>query len=280
METENQTQPEPTEPQGAEVEETGAPAPEAAEDHQGESATPNDGGEPAAKPKKKGFQERLGELTRKRREAERESEMERIKAEQLAEENARLKAQLEGSQPAKKEDPEAAKPPVETDFEDYSDFLAAKARHEARQEIEAENRRREERQKQSAQQEQSQKQHAEFMQRCEAASELYEDFVEVAFSGDVPVNETMTEVIMGADNGPDIAYWLGSNPDEAKRISQLPPTLAAMEMGKIGAAVKRPEPKKTTNAPDPLEPVGSGEGAEKPLSELSYDEYKRRRMAN
>lgn len=132
---------------------------------------------------------------------------------------------------------------METDFEDYSDFLAAKARHEARQEIEAENRRREEQQQQSAQQEQSQKQHAEFMQRCEAASELYEDFVEVAFSGDVPVNETMTEVIMGAENGPDIAYWLGSNPEEAKRISQLPPTLAAMEMGKIGAAVKRPEPK-------------------------------------
>ncbi len=273
METENQTQPEPTEPQGTEVEDTGAPAPDLAEDQPGESAAPNDGGEPAAKPKKKGFQERLGELTRKRREAERS-------AEQLAEENARLKAQLEGSQPSKKEEPAAAKPPVETDFEDYSDFLAAKARHEARQEIEAENRRREEQQQQSAQQEQSQKQHAEFMQRCEAASELYEDFVEVAFSGDVPVNETMTEVIMGAENGPDIAYWLGSNPEEAKRISQLPPTLAAMEMGKIGAAVKRPEPKKTTNAPEPLEPVGSGEGAEKPLSELSYDEYKRRRMAN
>ncbi|MGB2246163.1 MAG: hypothetical protein ACPH3N_00760 [Alcanivorax sediminis] len=274
METENQTQPEPTEPQGTEVEDTGAPAPDLAEDQPGESAAPTDGGEPAAKPKKKGFQERLGELTRKRREAERS-------AEQLAEENARLKAQLEGSQPSKKEEPAAAKPPVETDFEDYSDFLAAKARHEARQEIEAENRRREEQQQQTAQQEQSEKQRAEFFQRCEAASETYEDFVEVAFNTDLQVNQTMTEVIMGAENGPDIAYWLGSNPKEAERISQLPPTLAAMEMGKIGAAIKRPEPKKTTNAPDPLEPVGSGERAQKHLyDEDDYEEYKRRRMAN
>ncbi len=85
METENQTQPEPTEPQGTEVEEPGAPAPDLAEDQPGESAAPNAGGELAAKPKKKGAQERLGELSRKRRESAGSAEV-------LTEETARLKS--------------------------------------------------------------------------------------------------------------------------------------------------------------------------------------------
>jgi hypothetical protein len=47
----------------------------------------------------------------------------------------------------------------------------------------------------------------------------------------------MAETIKSSDIGPDLAYWLGSNPKEADRISRLSPLLQAREIGKIEAKI-------------------------------------------
>lgn len=274
MDTEDLHQPgEEEQHQGSDPQVDGDPAPATAEGQEGEAAAPDqDGGEPTAKPKKKRFQERLNEVTRARREAERS-------AAELAEENARLKAQI--GQPAQQDDgTQKEEPPKEDDFADYNEFLQAQARFEGRQAYRQERELELEQSKERDTREAQQRAQKEYLSRCEEASEAYEDFVEVAFNPDLPISAAMAEVITAETNGPDIAYWLGSNPAEAQRISQLSPTLAAHELGKIGAGLKRPEPNKTTNAPDPVEPVGAREQHEKPLSDLSYEEYKARRMGN
>jgi hypothetical protein len=66
----------------------------------------------------------------------------------------------------------------------------------------------------------------------------------------------MAETIKASDMGPDLAYWLGTNPKEADRISRLSPLLQAREIGKIEAKLgTNPIVKPTTSAPAPISPV-------------------------
>jgi hypothetical protein len=73
----------------------------------------------------------------------------------------------------------------------------------------------------------------------------------------------MAETIQASDVGPDLAYYLGTNPKEADRISRLSPYMQAKEIGKIEAKLSdNPPVKKTTSAPPPIAPIsGRGTGA-------------------
>ena len=109
-------------------------------------------------------------------------------------------------------------------------------------------------------QREAQRQQAEML---EAYSELeeearakYDDFEQVAYNPRLPITDTMAQAIRASDIGPEIAYYLGSNPKEADRISRLPGILQAKELGKVEAKLASDPPtKKTSNAPAPITPV-------------------------
>ena len=95
-----------------------------------------------------------------------------------------------------------------------------------------------------------------YHEREEAAREKYDDFEQVAYNQNLPITTVMAQTIQASDVGPDVAYYLGSNPREAERISRLSPYLQAKEIGKIEAKlVDNPPVKKSTNAPPPIKPV-------------------------
>jgi hypothetical protein len=95
-----------------------------------------------------------------------------------------------------------------------------------------------------------------YADREEEARGKYDDFEQVAYNPKLTVTDVMAETIKASDIGPDIAYWLGSNPKEADRISRLSPLLQAREIGKIEARVgAEPPQKKTSTAPEPIRPV-------------------------
>ena len=95
-----------------------------------------------------------------------------------------------------------------------------------------------------------------YADREEEARNKYEDFEQVAYNPQLRVTDVMAETIKASDMGPDLAYWLGSNPKEADRISRLSPLLQAREIGKIEARLSNDPPvKKTTSAPAPISPV-------------------------
>lgn len=95
-----------------------------------------------------------------------------------------------------------------------------------------------------------------YHEREEEARNKYDDFQEVAYNPQLRVTEVMAETIQASDAGPDIAYWLGSNPKEADRIARLSPLLQAREIGKIEARLAADPPqKKTSSAPAPITPV-------------------------
>jgi hypothetical protein len=96
-----------------------------------------------------------------------------------------------------------------------------------------------------------------YHEREEAVRDKYDDFEKVAYNPSLPITPVMAETIQASDVGPELAYYLGSNPREADRISRLSPYLQAKEIGKIEAKMAdNPIPiKKTTSAPAPIKPV-------------------------
>jgi hypothetical protein len=90
----------------------------------------------------------------------------------------------------------------------------------------------------------------------EAARDKYDDFVQVAYNPKLPITNAMAETIQSSDIGPELAYYLGSNPKDAERISRLAPLAQAKEIGKIEAKLAAEPPvKRSTSAPTPISPV-------------------------
>jgi hypothetical protein len=95
-----------------------------------------------------------------------------------------------------------------------------------------------------------------YAEREDEARAKYDDFEQVAYNPQLRVTDVMAETIKSSDLGPDLAYWLGTNPKEADRISRLSPLLQAREIGKIEAKIgAEPFQKKTSSAPEPIRPV-------------------------
>jgi len=92
--------------------------------------------------------------------------------------------------------------------------------------------------------------------REEEVRSKYDDFEQVAYNPSLPITNVMAEAIQSSDIGPEVAYFLGTNPKEAERISKLTPYVQAKEIGKIEAKLAdNPPVKKTSSAPTPITPV-------------------------
>ena len=95
-----------------------------------------------------------------------------------------------------------------------------------------------------------------YHEREEEARGKYDDFEQVAYNPKLTITGVMAETIQSSDVGPEIAYYLGSNPKDADRISRLPALAQAKEIGKIEAKLASDPPvRRTTSAPAPISPV-------------------------
>jgi hypothetical protein len=97
-----------------------------------------------------------------------------------------------------------------------------------------------------------------YHEREEEARGKYDDFEQVAYNPKLTITNVMAEAIQSSDIGPELAYYLGSNPKDADRISRLAPLSQAKEIGKIEAKLATDPPmRKTTSAPAPISPVNA-----------------------
>jgi hypothetical protein len=97
-----------------------------------------------------------------------------------------------------------------------------------------------------------------YHEREEEARTKYDDFEQVAYNPTLKITTVMAQAIQASDAGPDVAYYLGSNPKETDRISRLSPILQAKEIGRIEAKIANDVPvKRTTSAPAPISPVNA-----------------------
>ena len=142
---------------------------------------------------------------------------------------------------------QAAPPPAPDNFSDAASYAEALAERKA-QELLA--------------QREAAKQQAQLLEayqdREEEVRAKYDDFEQVAYNPNLPVTDVMAQTIQASEIGPEVIYWLGSNPKEAGRISTLPAYLQAREIGKIEAKLAaNPPVKKTSTAPAPIAPVAA-----------------------
>lgn len=98
--------------------------------------------------------------------------------------------------------------------------------------------------------------------REETVRAKYPDYEDIALldtdKGGPAISGTMAEVIFESEIGPEIAYYLGKNVEESKRIWAMKPSLQAAALGKIEAALTTKAPAKPgSSAPAPITPVGS-----------------------
>jgi hypothetical protein len=238
-------------------------------------------GEPPAKPAKTGVQERFSELTAKRKEAEAraaEAESQRLAREaELAE--ARAELERLKNPPKTENEPEPNPRPKRADFNDpdaYDEAVilwatgnaaAAIPRQLAEQRAAAL-----EQQRKAATDAQARATNEAWQAKVETFKSEKPDFEDVALSKDVAVTPIMGNMILNAENGPAMAYYLGQNPAEAARIAALPPPRQAIEMGRISIKLETPPP--VSKAPPPIKPVGQRNAAtEKSPSEMTMEEY-------
>jgi hypothetical protein len=184
---------------------------------------------------------RIDELTKYRREAERDRDY------------WREQAMRQAPAPVKATEPEpvsTAKTLADFEFDEakYQSYLFTEA--EKRAVAAAERRIREQQD-----QEKAGRRKSEFERRESDYSKSVEDYIEVTRNPAVPINSDMAQVIAESDDGPALAYYLGKNVEIAERISQLSPLAAAREMGRIEAklAAEREKAKEKTvsKAPAP-----------------------------
>jgi hypothetical protein len=193
------------------------------------------------KPKAKGVQKRLDELTALRRDAERDRDYWREMATRQKEPEPEPKVAPQG------------KPELDT-YGSYDEYVEALADWKFDQRMQAERSREQEQQLEQTRAQQVQT----FQQRAQSVREAHDDFDEVVGNRSLPISEAMAETAYASEKGPELLYYLGQHPREAARIYALSPYAQAMEMGKLEVAISQPS-RTQTSAPDPIEPV-SGVG--------------------
>lgn len=173
----------------------------------------------------------------------------------------------------KKEEPKPDKMPVRDDFQDWDSFSEAKADWVARKAVREENERIVKERKERETVESRAKRMDEF--RTKTAAKFPDIHTRIEAIGDVELSSEVADAIAESDYGPEIMNHFIDNRKDLERISKLPTSAAARELGRLEArfesAAKKPEGEpapKTSAAPAPITPVSGGKTAAS-TSELS-----------
>lgn len=239
---------------------TGVPATPPAADAGAETDKPEDGdGEQPSKPKARGgFQKRIGELTAKNRQLER----------QLAEATAPKDAAQDDAAPKREE------------FASYEDYIRAEARHAARQAYADEQRANAERAVATARDERA------VVFRDEMENDAAEDpaFAKAwatVTADNFPISPAIRDFVAESDDPHSLIEWLANNRAEAVKLYRADPGQVSRALARVEAKIAATPPARTTQAPPPPPTVGGRSAPRTNLDKLAQeknpDEYIRLR---
>lgn len=195
-----------------------------------------------------GVQKRIDELTRARREAERQAEYWQGVATQTAPE-------ARGDKPSR------------DDYAEQDDYIEALTEWKAEQAVTRVQR------EQAAQSANHARQSAWEAREAQTKASI-PDYDAVVPVSTVPIKPHVVEALMDADAGPSLAYHLAKNPDVAARLNAMTPTRAAIELGRIETTLTAPAVKVPSNAPTPITPITpQASGRTVDLSKASMEDY-------
>lgn len=223
--------------------------------------------EDTPEPDTPGVAKRIGKLLSEKRAAEQraeDAERRLASGSQPATDKAQPPAAPQQPQPGK---------PIAASFESYEAYVEALTDWK----VEQSN-------VQRSQREAAQKTAENWKTRSADARTAHPDYDQVlAEAESTPISRAMHETIAESDLGPELVYFLAKNPDDAARISTLPPLAAAREIGKLEATLsaKPATPAAAAPAkplPKPPKAVGGGHapaGVDLNDPDLSMKDFKR-----
>ena len=151
-------------------------------------------------------------------------------------------------------------------FTDYEQYIAAREQYAATKAVQGY----EQRQRTQIEQHQNQLLLNEWEAKVERGVERYDDFEEIV--GDLKPNQPWSAALMQAENGDDIAHYLGTHIKETQKIIAMSPVQQVLAIGKLAAKIAA-EPSKVrmpSKAPAPITPVSAASAdanAEPPTSD-------------
>jgi hypothetical protein len=167
---------------------------------------------------------------------------------QLVAEREYYRGLAEGRQAQVQAPPVVETVPAPENFDNYDDYLVAKAKHEIKKEY-----------VQEIAKARAFEAQRTFIQKIENDPDAMEIFNDQT----LPVSDVMAAAIRESDVAPKLLKFLSENRQEAARIYRLSPYAASKEIGRIEAnIVATPPPviRKVSQAPEPIKTVGDAEG--------------------
>ena len=212
-------------------------------------------------PLPKGVQKRIDRAVRQKYEAE-------ARAKVLEE---RLNSFERQSQQAQQTKPNG-EPRLEQ-FDNIEEYVTAKAKWVAKNEMNETLTAREKAYAEQNAQAAQAKSAETWAKRVAKATAEMPDFEDVVESSDVDFKDPVVlHAIVESDLGPQIAYYLASNPDEADVIAGLTGAAAVRAIGRLEAKIEAGTVS-ATKAPAPIKPVGNKAKSEKAPEEMSPKEF-------
>jgi hypothetical protein len=212
-------------------------------------------------------QQRINQLTREKYEQRQEI--------------AELRAKFDKFEQAKPEvKAEALVAPNEDDFDSLQDYHTANAKYyadvsgnAAQAKVTAADSANKEATAQTQRQEAVKVKKEAFEANLNGKRANFEDFEDIAYGHNF-MDLDLAEQIFEMDKGPEVAYHLGSHLDEAERIFSLTPVQRARELTKLEFQVEALKPKKVSDAPDPINPLGNSETVQTDPDKMTADEWR------
>ena len=202
-------------------------------------------------------QERIDKLTWEKWEAKREAEQLRKELEEFRNTTTVAPAQ----RPI---------PPVEDDFDDPNEYRKARVKYEDEIFAWNETRRNTELEKQRLQ-ESFQESLKAFNKRAERMRAKYPDFDE-AISAPI-FSPAVSQEVLDSEYGAEIGYYLAKNPDEALRLSSLPPSKVAKEIGKLEVKFTSVSKRTVSKAPPPINPLDGDDAVKPDLEKMPIEDF-------
>jgi hypothetical protein len=198
------------------------------------------------------IQRRMDELTA-------DKYAERKRADELAAQNARILALLEGSKATSAQP--ASGEPTREQFESYEDFISARAEYRAEQKAEAAvkqaleqfTKTQQESTTKAAKETEQQKVEKQFLERRAAAEKELPDYREVIEDWEPKLPDSVVDLIVRLEDGPLITYHMAKNPALEAQFRDSPPHMHGILLGQLLATLKSST--KESAAPKPGKPV-------------------------
>lgn len=213
---------------------------------------------PAPEALPRGVQRRIDRAVRQKYEAE-------ARAREFEERLAAIEARQLPAQ--------GAEPTIDK-FDNFDEYVAAKAAYIAKQQIESTLTAREQRQLAEQQEREQARAVSSWNKRVAQATVEMPDFEEVLSTSDLPMTPAMRQTILESDVGPKLAYYLANHPDETADIAEMSGTGAIRALGRIEERLLANKPAvKTTTTAAPISPVGTRVSVKKDPGKMSDAEY-------